>query len=283
MMSMIDYKLEKEETLIDGLSRLKGITELLRSENGCPWDKKQSAKDFALFLIDETYEYIDAINNKDKENQSEELGDIMNNLLMLTTIHEETGLDVVKTVNGECEKIVRRHPHVFTDNVDAASSDDVMKIWNKVKVEVEGRIPDENDCFTKIPKSLPEIAKAFESQKRSSKAGFDWIYKQDIIDKICEELDELIEADTAIVRTQDEVEDELGDLLFAVINYSRFLKVDPTVALRKSTAKFQSRFNDLKQICDSRGILIDPTNPKELDKVWEEVKEKQKANFSIKK
>jgi MazG family protein len=280
---MIDYKLEKEETLLDGLNRLKGISKLLRSENGCPWDKKQSAKDFALFLIDETYEYIDAINNKDEDNQSEELGDIMNNFLMLTTIHEETGLDVIKTVNDECEKIVRRHPHVFTDNENAANSDDVMKIWNKVKTEVEGRIPDENDCFSKVPKSLPEIAKAFESQKRARKAGFDWIYKQDVIDKICEELDELIEADTAIVRTQDEVEDELGDLLFAVINYSRFVKVDPTVALRKSTAKFQSRFNDLKQICDARGILIDPNNAKELDKVWEEVKEKQKANFSLKK
>lgn len=279
---MIDYKLEKEETLIDGLNRLKGISELLRSDNGCPWDKKQSAKDFALFLIDETYEYIDAINNKDEDNQSEELGDVINNLLMLTTIHEETGIDVVKTINDECEKIVRRHPHVFTNNVDAANSEDVIDIWNKVKTDVEGRIPDLNDCFTKVPKSLPEIAKAFESQKKASKAGFDWIYKQDVIDKICEELDELIEADTAIVRSQDEVEDELGDLLFAVINYSRFVKVNPTVALRKSTAKFQSRFNDLKQICDARGILIDPNNAKELDKVWEEVKEKQKANFSIK-
>lgn len=279
---MIDYKLEKEETLIDGLNRLKGISELLRSDNGCPWDKKQSAKDFALFLIDETYEYIDAINNKDEDNQSEELGDVINNLLMLTTIHEETGIDVVKTINDECEKIVRRHPHVFTNNVDAANSEDVIDIWNKVKTDVEGRIPDLNDCFTKVPKSLPEIAKAFESQKKASKAGFDWIYKQDVIDKICEELDELIEADTAIVRSQDEVEDELGDLLFAVINYSRFVKVNPTVALRKSTAKFQRRFNDLKQICDARGILIDPNNAKELDKVWEEVKEKQKANFSIK-
>jgi MazG family protein len=280
---MIDYKLEKEKTLIDGLNRLKGISELLRSENGCPWDKKQTAKDFALYLIDETYEYIDAINNKDEENQSEELGDIMNNLLMLTTIHEQTGLDVVETVNSECEKIVRRHPHVFTDNENAANSDEVLEIWNKVKTEVEGRIPDKNNCFTKVPKSLPEIAKAFETQKKAKKLGFDWIYKQDVIDKICEELDELIEADTAIVRSQDEVEDELGDLLFAVINYSRFVNVDPTIALRRATAKFQSRFNDLKQICDARGILIDPNNAKELDKVWEEVKEKQKANFTIKK
>lgn len=280
---MIDYKLEKEKTLIDGLNRLKGISELLRSENGCPWDKKQTAKDFALYLIDETYEYIDAINNKDEANQSEELGDIMNNLLMLTTIHEQTGLDVVETVNSECEKIVRRHPHVFTDNENAANSDEVLEIWNKVKTEVEGRIPDKNNCFTKVPKSLPEIAKAFETQKKAKKLGFDWIYKQDVIDKICEELDELIEADTAIVRSQDEVEDELGDLLFAVINYSRFVNVDPTIALRRATAKFQSRFNDLKQICDARGILIDPNNAKELDKVWEEVKEKQKANFTLKK
>lgn len=277
---MIDYKLEKETSLIDGLNRLKGISELLRSEEGCPWDKKQTAKSFALFLIDETYEYIDAINNNDAENQSEELGDIMNNLLMLTTIHEQTGLDVVKTVNDECEKIVRRHPHVFTDNENAENSEEVFEIWNKVKTEIEGRIPDKNNYFSKVPKSLPEIAKAFETQKKAKKAGFDWIYKQDVIDKICEELDELIEADTAINRSQDEVEDELGDLLFAVINYSRFVNVDPTVALRRATAKFQTRFNELKQICDAKGILIDPNNAKELDTVWEEVKEKQKASSS---
>lgn len=277
---MIDYKLEKETSLIDGLNRLKGISELLRSEEGCPWDKKQTAKDFALFLIDETYEYIDAINNNDAENQSEELGDIMNNLLMLTTIHEQTGLDVVKTVNDECEKIVRRHPHVFTDNENAENSEEVLEIWNKVKTEIEGRIPDKNNYFSKVPKSLPEIAKAFETQKKAKKAGFDWIYKQDVIDKICEELDELIEADTAINRSQDEVEDELGDLLFAVINYSRFVNVDPTVALRRATAKFQTRFNELKQICDAKGILIDPNNAKELDTVWEEVKEKLRASSS---
>ncbi|MCK9190606.1 MAG: nucleoside triphosphate pyrophosphohydrolase [Sphaerochaetaceae bacterium] len=280
---MIDYTLEKEDNLIDGLNRLKGITELLRSENGCPWDKKQSAKNFAIYLIDETYEYIDAINNKDKENQSEELGDIINNLLMLTTIHEETGFDVVKTINDECEKIVRRHPHVFTSDAKAENSEDVLKIWDKVKTEIEGRTPNKENFFDKVPQSLPEIAKAFETQKLASKAGFDWIYKQDVIDKICEELDELIEADTAISRSQDEVEDELGDLLFAVINYSRFLKVNPAVALRRSTNKFQNRFKELKNICDARDIEITPTNVKELDKVWEEVKERQKVDFDITK
>lgn len=273
---MIDYTLEKETTLIDGLNRLKGITELLRSEEGCPWDKKQTAKDFAKFLIEETYEFIDAIDNKDTDNQSEELGDVMNNLLMLTTIQEQTGLDVVKTVNDECSKIVRRHPHVFSKESTANNSEEVIEIWNKVKVEVEGRKVDTENAFTRIPKSLAEIAKAFDSQKIASKLGFDWVYKQDVIDKICEELDELIEADTALDRTQDEVEEELGDLLFAVINYSRFLKVDPTLALRKSTNKFQKRFNELKKICEDRKIIINPNNAKELDKVWEEVKSNQK-------
>ncbi|MBK5201042.1 MAG: nucleoside triphosphate pyrophosphohydrolase [Spirochaetaceae bacterium] len=274
---MIEYKLEKEETLLGALTRLKGITELLRSENGCPWDKKQSTKNFAVYLIDETYEYIDAINNKDKDNMNEELGDIITNMLMIATIHEEIAdLDVIKTINDECEKLVRRHPHVFTNDISAANSDEVIDIWNKIKVEVEGRVIDKNDFFKKVPKSLPEIGKAYETQKLAKKVGFDWIYKQDVIDKICEELDEVIEADTAINRVQDEVEDELGDLLFAVINYSRFVKVDPTVALRRATDKFQNRFSELKNICDKRDIKIDPNNAKALDVVWEEVKAKQK-------
>jgi tetrapyrrole methylase family protein/MazG family protein/ATP diphosphatase len=273
---MIEYKLEKEETLEGALKRLKEITELLRSEDGCPWDKKQNAKNFAIYLIDETYEYIDAINNSDKENMNEELGDIITNLLMIVNIHQESpDLDAIKTINEECEKLVRRHPHVFTNDVNAANSDEVLDIWNKVKVEVEGRVANKDNFFDKVPKSLPEIGKAYESQKLAKKEGFDWIYKQDVIDKICEELDELIEADTALDRSQDEVEDELGDLLFAVINYSRFVKVDPTVALRRATNKFQSRFSELKNICDERNIQIDPNNAKELDVIWEEVKENQ--------
>lgn len=274
---MIEYKLKKEKTLLSALNQLKDITELLRSENGCPWDKKQSAKNFAIYLIDETYEYIDAINNKDKDNMSEELGDIINNILMIATIHEETAdLDVVKTINEECEKLVRRHPHVFTNDINATNSEEVIDIWNKVKVEVEGRVADKDDFFKKVPKALPEIGKAYETQKLAKKVGFDWIYKQDVIDKICEELDELIEADTAINRSQDEVEDELGDLLFAVINYSRFVKVDPTVALRRATNKFQNRFSELKNICEKRNIDINPNNAKALDIVWEEVKANQK-------
>lgn len=273
---MIEFKLKQEDTLLGSLKQLKDITELLRSENGCPWDKKQTEKNFAVYLIDETYEYIDAINNKDIENMNEELGDIITNLLMITTIHEENAdLDVVKSINDVCKKLIRRHPHVFTNDVKVSNSDEVLDVWNKVKVEIEGRVENKNDYFSKVPKTLPEIGKAYETQKIAKKSGFDWIYKQDVIDKICEELDELIEADTAINRSQDEVEDELGDLLFAVINYSRFVKVDPTVALRRATNKFQNRFSDLKKICDERSINIDPNNAKELNTIWEEVKTNQ--------
>lgn len=272
---MIDYKFEEQKDLFSSLKKLKEITELLRSEQGCPWDRKQTNKSFATYLIDETYEYIDAINNKDSKNREEEFGDLLTNLLMLSTIEEKNeDFDVVSAINEECKKLIRRHPHVFTDSQVAKNSEEVLNIWENVKVDVEGRVNDSEDFFEKVPKSLPVVARAVESQKKASKVGFDWSFKQDVIDKICEELDELIEADTAINRSQDEVEDELGDLLFAVINYSRFVKVDPTVALRRATNKFQNRFNQVNNLCKERNIDMKEAKLSQLDELWEEVKKK---------
>ncbi len=273
---MINFTPEHKNTLFEALEQLKQITELLRSENGCPWDIKQSNKDFALFLIDETYEYIDAINNNDFENQKEELGDMYNNVLMLLTIHQQyQDINVIDSINEECEKIVRRHPHVFStefDNLDI-DSDQVINIWDDVKRNIENRHEDKLDFFKKIPTSLPQLDYSYECMKKVSKVGFDWKTSDDVVDKILEEINEV--KDASISMDKDALEDEIGDLLLAVINYSRFLKIRPDVALRRSTNKFKDRFNKLNKICDDEKIPISPNNIDELNRVWDLVKNKK--------
>ena len=274
---MINYNLKTETNLTAALSQLKEITELLRSKDGCPWDRKQSSKDFAIYLIDETYEYIDAINNKDSDNMSEELGDMLTNIVMLLTIHQEhSDVNIIDSINEECEKLVRRHPHVFKDTYDASElhSSQVVDIWDNIKKNVEGRHDDINDFFLKVPNSIPQLEYSFECMKKVSKVGFDWKYKENVIEKIQEELDEVIEADS--LGDKDATEDEIGDLLLAVINYSRFLKIRPEVALRRSTNKFKKRFNKVKEICDKKEIPITPDNVVELNKVWDSIKKKEK-------
>ncbi len=274
---MIEFTLKNEKTLSAALSQLKQITELLRSENGCPWDIKQTNKDFAIYLIDETYEYIDSIINKDVENTSEELGDMLTNVIMLLTIHQQyNDIDIIKSINDECEKLIRRHPHVFSSKYDktALQSDQVISIWDNIKKNVEGRHDDLNDFFIKVPTSLPQLEYSFECMKKVSKVGFDWSNKEDVAEKIQEELFEVKEAD--LLKDRDALEEEIGDLLLAVINYSRFLKIRPEIALRRSTNKFKNRFNKVKQICDNEKIPISPDNVDELNRVWDLIKKEEK-------
>ncbi len=274
---MINFKLIKHETISNALSQLKEITVLLRSENGCAWDRKQSNKDFAIHLIDETYEYIDAINNNDLDNISEELGDMLTNAIMLLTIHQEyKDINLVDSINNECEKLVRRHPHVFSDSYldKTLKSDQVIDLWDNIKKNVEGRHDDIHDFFTKVPSSLPQLEYSFECMKKVSKAGFDWDNAKDVADKVTEELSEVIEAFEN--NDKDAMEDEIGDLLLAAINLSRFLKIRPELALRRSTNKFKTRFNKVKTICDKKKIPLSLNNADELNKVWDLIKKEEK-------
>lgn len=274
---MINYTITKKDNINAALSQLKEITELLRSENGCPWDRKQSNKDFAIYLIDETYEYIDGINNDDLNNVSEELGDMFTNVIMLLTIHQEyNDIDIVQSINDVCEKLIRRHPHVFNSDFESIglNSDQVIDIWDNVKKSVENRYEDAKDFFKKIPSSLPQLEYSFECMKKVSKIGFDWDNKDDVAKKILEELAEVKEADE--LNDLDALENEVGDLLLAVINYARYLKIKPEIALRRSTNKFKSRFNKVKQICEDEEIPISLDNIEKLNKVWDLVKKEEK-------
>lgn len=269
---MIDFTYEKKTTLQDALMQLFAIVTLLRSEQGCPWDREQSPKQVSTHLIDETYEYLDAVLSEDKEGQSEELGDVLLNAMMLLEMHQETDPAAgIEALNLVCEKLIRRHPHVFSDQ-KVANSSEVIDIWNAIKVDVEGKTHQKDDFFSRVPPSLPPLEMANEIQKKIRKAGFDWPDAQGVFDKVQEELAEVVEAYRNPRDEREDLEMELGDLLFSAVNLCRFLGFNPSLALHRSNQKMRSRFNALYQRAQAEGVQLNQENLAEMDRLWEEIK-----------
>ena len=269
---MIDFTYEKKTTLQDALMQLFAIVTLLRSEQGCPWDREQSPKQVSTHLIDETYEYLDAVLSEDKEGQSEELGDVLLNAMMLLEMHQETDPAAgIEALNLVCEKLIRRHPHVFSDQ-KVANSSEVIDIWNAIKVDVEGKTHQKDDFFSRVPPSLPPWELANEIQKKIRKAGFDWPDAQGVFDKVQEELAEVVEAYRNPRDEREDLEMELGDLLFSAVNLCRFLGFNPSLALHRSNQKMRSRFNALYQRAQAEGVQLNQENLAEMDRLWEEIK-----------
>ncbi len=269
---MIDFTYEKKTTLQDALMQLFAIVTLLRSEQGCPWDREQSPKQVSTHLIDETYEYLDAVLSDDKEGQSEELGDVLLNAMMLLEMHQETDpVDGIEALNLVCEKLIRRHPHVFSDQ-KVANSSEVIDVWNAIKVDVEGKTHQKDDFFSRVPPSLPPLEMANEIQKKIRKAGFDWPDAQGVFDKVQEELAEVVEAYRNPRDEREDLEMELGDLLFSAVNLCRFLGFNPSLALHRSNQKMRSRFNALYQRAQAEGVQLNQENLAEMDRLWEEIK-----------
>ncbi|MDD3455348.1 nucleoside triphosphate pyrophosphohydrolase [Sphaerochaeta sp.] len=269
---MIDFTYEKKTTLQDALMQLFAIVTLLRSEQGCPWDREQSPKQVSTHLIDETYEYLDAVLSDDKEGQGEELGDVLLNAMMLLEMHQETDPAAgIEALNLVCEKLIRRHPHVFSDQ-KVANSSEVIDIWNAIKVDVEGKTHQKDDFFSRVPPSLPPLEMANEIQKKIRKAGFDWPDAQGVFDKVQEELAEVVEAYRNPRDEREDLEMELGDLLFSAVNLCRFLGFNPSLALHRSNQKMRSRFNALYQRAQAEGVQLNQENLAEMDRLWEEIK-----------
>ncbi len=269
---MIDFTYEKKTTLQDALMQLFAIVTLLRSEQGCPWDREQSPKQVSTHLIDETYEYLDAVLSDDKEGQSEELGDVLLNAMMLLEMHQETDPAAgIEALNLVCEKLIRRHPHVFSDQ-KVANSSEVIDVWNAIKVDVEGKTHQKDDFFSRVPPSLPPLEMANEIQKKIRKAGFDWPDAQGVFDKVQEELAEVVEAYRNPRDEREDLEMELGDLLFSAVNLCRFLGFNPSLALHRSNQKMRSRFNALYQRAQAEGVKLNQENLAEMDRLWEEIK-----------
>lgn len=275
---MIKYELKKAENLEQGCKNLYEIVALLRSEEGCPWDRKQTNKSATESLIDEAYEYLDGAIKNDKASMREEIGDIMINLFLNLYINEENGdFKPEEALNEVCEKLLRRHPHVFGEK-KVENDKEALSLWNSVKENVEGKKDKSDDFFSHIPSSIPPLEESYEIQKKLRKVGFDWPDITGVIDKVKEELSEVEEA----IRENDidHTEEEIGDLLFSIVNLARYLKIRPNTAMHRANDKVKSRFQKLFIICAEKGIPLDKDHIKEMNDVWDEIKKEEKLESS---
>ncbi len=259
------------KTQSEAFKDLYDIVRRLRAPDGCPWDKEQSPETLRGDLIEETFECVEAIDEKEPSHIKEELGDIFLLATMISYMHEQQGLftvaDVLDTVS---EKLVRRHPHVFAQT-EVKDSTEVLQNWAKIKVEQEGRAP-KDSALDGVSKALPPLERAYKLQKKAAKLGFDWESVEGLFDKIAEETDE---ARAEICRGDSEaLEGELGDMLFVVINLCRFLKVDPSVALQRTNAKFTSRFKYMEKKMKETGREMVSENIADMEAFWQEAKGK---------
>ncbi|MEA5031745.1 MAG: nucleoside triphosphate pyrophosphohydrolase [Sphaerochaeta sp.] len=274
---MIDYQHTDAVTFSEAVEKLYAILTMLRSPEGCPWDREQSPADISRALLDETYEYIDALLEQDMDACSEEIGDVLLNAFMITRMHEEAGdFSPNDAINAVCAKLIRRHPHVFS-HAQANDSSEVLDLWNSIKENVEGKKSHDEDFFSRVPKSLPKLEEAWEIQKKMRKVGFDWPNIDGVIDKVDEEHKELLEAIAHRETNPSHVEEELGDLLFAIVNLARYLKISPSVALHRSNRKVRDRFNKLAKIGAQRDIPLSWEHVDKLNDIWEEIKLDEKS------
>ena len=238
----------KENYNVDDLVR---IMEILRSEEGCPWDKEQTHDSIRNNFLEEVYEVCDAIDRDDKEDMKEELGDVLLQIVFHTQIEkEQNGFDLQEVADGVCKKLILRHPHIFGDVV-AETSDKVLDNWDKIKMQEKGQ-ESYTDTLKSVPKAFPSLMRAAKVQKRAKKANFDWEDVYEPLFKVGEELSELEEAIENGCPMS--ISEEFGDLLFAVVNVSRFIGVDAEEALARATDKFIDRFEKVEKVCIERGI-----------------------------
>ncbi|MBN1696083.1 MAG: nucleoside triphosphate pyrophosphohydrolase [Spirochaetales bacterium] len=258
-------------TAQEAFMRLYGIVKRLRGPDGCPWDRKQSASTLRKSLIEEAYESIDAIECDDDENLKEELGDLFLVILMMIRIKEENRKFTLTDVLGDIsEKLIRRHPHVFGDE-KVGSADEVIVKWEEIKTTVEGknRTP---HLLDSIPRALPPLEKAAAIQKKVSKVGFDWTETAPVFGKLEEEIDELHRAvKTGGIR---QTEEEIGDILFTVVNLARLMKIDPSLALNRTNNKFTARFMEIEKRLIEKGIPLEEAGLALMDRLWNEIKKR---------
>ena len=254
--------------------RLVDFVAMLRSKNGCPWDLAQTHESLKADLIEEAYELIEAIDAKVPKKICDELGDLLMQVMLhsqIATDRNEFGVDEV--IENLTEKLVRRHPHVF-GSVVATDENEVLENWEEIKRGEEGN-KDRKSSLDGIPHSLPSLQRAEKIQKKASRAGFDWDTTEDVLPKLQEEIDEIEES----IRNDGitEIEMEIGDLLFSVVNLCRFLNVQPEEALRKSTRKFADRFQRMETTLERTNKTFKDYDLSTLDQIWEQVKQQEKA------
>lgn len=249
------------------LERLRTIMDELR-EN-CPWDKKQTIQSLRPQTIEETYELADAITEEDWQGLKEELGDLLLHIVFYSKIGAERGeftLDDV--IEGVCNKLVNRHPHIYSSTV-VNDEEEVKQNWEKLKLK-EGK----KSILSGLPQSIPAIMKALQLQNKTKQVGFEWDHIDQVKEKVDEEIGELYEA--VAIGQHDKIEEEFGDVLFALVNYARFAKVDPEMALEKTNKKFIRRFQQIEAMAAEEGKLLHDMTLAEMDALWNQVKAMEK-------
>jgi MazG family protein len=250
--------------MVSPIDRLKQIVERLRSPDGCPWDREQTHESLKPHLIEECYELIDAIDLKDDQEMKEELGDLLLQVVLHAQMANEEGrFDFDSIADVISEKLIRRHPHVFGDT-KLATSDAVLKQWDAIKRREK---TDRASALDGVPRGLPALAKAQKTQSKAARVGFDWADAEGALQKLNEEIEELKQADTS-----ETLAEELGDLLFSVVNFARKSKLDAEGLLRAATGKFSERFRKMEALAESRGLNFSALTLGEMDKLWDEVK-----------
>ena len=244
----------------------------LRSENGCPWDREQTHESIKPDLIEETYEVIEAIDAGNSTKLREELGDLLGNVMLHAQIARDEGeFDISDVIKILTEKLIRRHPHVFGDQ-DANNTDQVFKNWERIKRSESG-YEDRKSVLDGVPDHLPSLQRAQKLQRKAARVGFDWNDISDVLPKIDEEIAEL----KASIQDSNpkEIELEIGDLLFSIVNLCRFLDVQAEEALRKANRKFVGRFKAMEKELERRGDSFKDYDLAALDEIWDKAKESE--------
>ena len=248
---------------LKALDRLLTIMDELREQ--CPWDRKQTFESLRHLTIEETYELADAILDKDHKAMEGELGDLLLHVFFYAKIGSESGaFDMATVANAISEKLINRHPHIYGD-LEVADEEEVKKNWEQLKLK-EGK----ESVLSGVPKALPALIKANRIQDKVAGVGFDWEAPEQVFDKVKEELDELSEAVT--LGQKQDIESEFGDVLFSMINYARFLGLDPEAALEQTNKKFIKRFKYLEQQAKAQNKTLKSMTLEEMDVYWEQAK-----------
>jgi len=273
------------------LADVVDIMATLRGPDGCPWDREQTPESLKPYLLEEVYEVLDAIDANDPAALKEELGDLLLQILFHSQIASELGHFSYQDVkNGLGDKLIRRHPHVFQQDGKSSltTSNEVVRQWDQLKQQEKIDKKEVPSVFATIPKTLPALQRAIQVQKRASRMGFDWSTIEPVLEKFKEELDELYTETASLVDSPEatqgllmptqehpNIEAEFGDVLFSLVNVSRFLRLNPEEALRKATNKFMTRFQYVEAQATRQGRNMNDCMPQELDQWWEAAKRQE--------
>jgi tetrapyrrole methylase family protein / MazG family protein len=262
----------KENEIYQELTGLLLLIKQLRAPDGCPWDRKQKPEDIGKYVLEEAYEVIESLEANDKQAIAEELGDLLFQILFLAEMGEESGTySLDRIIAGIRGKMIRRHPHIFGD-IKVNTVEEVKENWQQIKKQERSAKSDEESLFSSIPRSLPALKRAQKITAVAAVYGFDWQTTSDVLKKLQEELNEF---NTALNNNdQSNIEEELGDLLFTIVNLSRFVKVDSETALSRTTNKFLQRFAYITNQLANHGKTPQQATLAEMDELWEETKTK---------